>query len=158
MNLLFPIAQTPILNAPNGTEFLVFISCLLVLGGLGLTFLGGIVLYKQAFGRKPSMDDDFKKFDARLQSVESTIATFATKEDVNAKIDAKFTELNSQRRHDVGKLHDDVEHTGRQIATLQSQVETQTTTLANLNSKLDRWLEGELAETRRELATVKRAA
>lgn len=135
------------------------------IGGLLATLVALTVALKfynewqRAFGRKKPLDYDLSLLGGRLTLVEGGIKECATRAElialeksVAAQIDMKFSALDIKRSTDVRELHKHMESANLKIAGVQTTQQSQTATLENIITKLDRWIEGELAETRRELA------
>jgi len=70
------------------------------------------------FGRKPPLDTDVRKIEARVARLEVVMERLATKEaltqlerDFMSKLDEKFQTLDTKRSKDTGELHRHVEAT-----------------------------------------------
>jgi uncharacterized protein YicC (UPF0701 family) len=73
---------------------------------------------KAVFGRRPPLDSDVRKIEARVARLEVVMERLATKEalsqlerDFRQTLDEKFQALDARRSRDAGELHKHVEAT-----------------------------------------------
>jgi hypothetical protein len=104
---------------PNhaGPFLAVMIGLIVLFGCLGL-ILRVANDARSFFGRRPPLDTDVRKIEARVARLEVVMERLATKEalsqlerDFGRTLDEKFQTLDAKRSHDTGELHKHVEAT-----------------------------------------------
>ena len=116
---LYPLAfslSVADLTLQNASPFITVLLGLMSLMGFILLLLKVTNEGKTAFARRPPLDTDVRKIEARVARLEVIMERLATKEsltqlerDFRQTLDEKFQALDARRSHDTSELHKHVE-------------------------------------------------
>ncbi len=141
------------ISASNGNDVLsVAIGVGAILGSLAIVvnLANGL---KTLFQRKPSQHEDFERQNQRIDRIEGEVKSMELR--LGDRITHEFQVLDGNRSRSIGGLHEQLKAAEIRVATLQETVIGTKQGVSLLTEKLDRWMEGELAQTRRDLSDAR---
>ena len=141
------LAQLP---SPTIMQLAVWVACLIAVLTFYVLLLKAVVITKEAFGRKPPLNDvigqlatlkQIEEINEKIGNLEDDIEKLRSQHDGNLgtirdKIEQSFEALDKKRSHDVAELYEQLRKVGSQCVSNAATTEAINQTMHQLSAQL----------------------